>query len=185
MKVLGGKVITLDNGYIPTAGEEKLIAALADPNNFGKSVTAKCKAAGISRTVFYDSVKKPGFMELYNSMMMDMVRASVGDILAASIKYAASEKGAYQDRKMLLEMAGIYTPKQVQELQGAGGEPLQVTFAIARPDRGAVAEISAGQVPAAEIGPAREDYGDYIDVGPEAESAPGRDFGTDPEKTTD
>lgn len=128
----------LDNKYIPTAAEEKLLLVLANPEHFGKSVVAKCKEAGVVTNVYYDAFKKPGFMDLFNKMMLDIVRGSVGDILHAAIKFGASEKANNADRKMLLEMAGTYAPKMINELQGADGGPLQVDFGISRPKRKAI-----------------------------------------------
>lgn len=122
--------MALDNKYIPTAGEQKLLEALANPENYGKSVTALCKAAGVTRTVYYDAMKKPGFVRYYNQVMLDLLKSKVGDVLRATLKYAIECPQNHQDRKMVCEMTGLYTPKQQQEISGPGGEPFTVNIRV-------------------------------------------------------
>lgn len=126
---------SLDNKYIPTASEEKLLEVLANPEHFGKNVTERCRIAGLSRTVYYDAMQKQGFIDYYNKLMLDLVRGSVGDIIAATIKFGTKEKANSADRKMLLEMAGTYAPKLISELTGKDGGSLEVSFGISRPKR--------------------------------------------------
>ena len=48
---------------------------------------------------------------------MDLVTAKAGSVLNAAYKYAMKEKG-FQDRKMILTIAGIYVDKTQTELSG-------------------------------------------------------------------
>jgi hypothetical protein len=117
---------TIADKYIPTAAEQKLIEVLCDPKNYGKSVTEICKVADISRDVYYTAIKKPGFVDYYNSIMLQIMKGKVGDVLKAVAKYAIEEPRCHQDRKMLLEMAGIYTEKKIQEITGKDGGSVRI-----------------------------------------------------------
>lgn len=134
--------MALDNAYIPTAAEEKLLEVIANPDHFGKNVTERCKLAGVTRTTFYDAMQKRGFVDYYNGLMLNLIRSSVGDIITATIKFGTKSKANSADRRILLEMAGIYAPRVVNEITGEGGGPLRIEFGVTRPER---PELEAGQ----------------------------------------
>lgn len=96
------------NKYIPTPAEQKLLEVLCNPNSLGKSVTAICEEAGVERGVYYDAIKKQGFFDYRNKLIMDIIKANVGDILQATIKYGRENPKNSKDREMILKMAGIY-----------------------------------------------------------------------------
>lgn len=102
---------TNGNTYLPTPAEQKLIEVLCNPNSLGKTVKAICEEAGVERGVYYDAIKKEGFYELRNKFIMEIIKASVGDIVQATIKYGKENAKNSADRKMLLTMAGLYTDK--------------------------------------------------------------------------
>lgn len=109
---------TKKNKYSPTAGEVKLLEVLLDPNSLGMSVVNICKKAKISRTVYYDALKKDGFTELIENASMELLKGKVSHLFNATYNSAISEKG-YQDRKLLFTMLGIYADKQ--EVEHSGG----------------------------------------------------------------
>ena len=125
---------TNNDEYKPTYAEEKLIEVLSNPEHLGKTITEKCKIADISRDMFYRVMKKPGFIKYYNNLMIEVIKGKVGDIINATAKFAQLPKN-HQDRKLLLEMANIYTPKEKMEISGENGEALNVTFNISRPPK--------------------------------------------------
>lgn len=97
--------------YIPTPAEQKLLEVLCNPDSLGKTVTDICSEANVSRDVYYDAIKKEGFYELRNKFLMDIIKAGVGDIIQATIKYGKENAKNAQDRKMILTMAGMYSDK--------------------------------------------------------------------------
>jgi hypothetical protein len=119
---------TNGNVYLPTPAEQKLLEVLCNPNSLGKTVTAICIEAGVERKVYYDAIKKEGFYELRNKFLMDIIKAGVGDILQATIKYGKESSKNSQDRKMILTMAGIYTDKIESNVNET------VTIKVKKPD---------------------------------------------------
>lgn len=100
--------ITEPNKYKPTPAEEKLLEVLLSPDNLGLSITEKCQLAEISRTTYYEIMKRPEFTSLLTRTSVDLVKDKIADVLSASIKAATTGgNGGFQDRKMLLEMFGV------------------------------------------------------------------------------
>ena len=132
--------MTKGNDYIPTTGERKLLETLANPEYYGSSITDICQVAGVSRQTYYEAMKKPGFLDKYSQYMLEIVKASVADVIKATVRFGTGEKANFQDRKMLLEIGGIYTQRLVSELQGVDGGPLHISFGVSRPKR---AEVEA------------------------------------------
>lgn len=104
--------ITKPNDYKPTNAEIKILEVLSDPANLRKSITEKCEIAGISRTAWYESFKKPEFVSLIPNTAIDLIRARAVELVNASFNAALS--GSFNDRKMLLESAKIVQPPQQQ-----------------------------------------------------------------------
>lgn len=113
--------------YKPTTNERKLIEALCNPENRKLNVTELCKVVGISREAYYRMFRKPQFVEYYKRVQFEAVKQNAAKVLAASIEYAINDPKCHQDRKMILEMAGLYTEKVKQEITGEGGGPIGVT----------------------------------------------------------
>lgn len=111
------KTMTKNDKYKPTVAEKKLLEVLINPENIGKTVTEICNLAGISRNKYYQALEKEEFSNLVNETTMDLVTAKAGSVLNAAYKYAMKEKG-FQDRKMILTIAGIYVDKTQTELSG-------------------------------------------------------------------
>lgn len=70
--------------------------------------------------------KDPTIEQRIADLRVYLVDRHVSDLLFASIDCALhqAEKG-HQDRKMLLEIAGVYKPKVSQEITGADGGPVR------------------------------------------------------------
>ena len=107
--------MTKGNIYKPTTAEKKLLEVLINPE--GKTVTDICNLANVSRRKYYEAMGKEEFSNLVNETTMDLVTAKAGSVLNAAYKYAMKEKG-FQDRKMILTIAGIYVDKTQTELSG-------------------------------------------------------------------
>ena len=98
--------------YTPTAAETRLLEVMINPEFVGKSVVDKCKAAECTTPVYYTALKKPGFMALVRESAVDLVKDKLIDVIAATVKYAVTSQQNYQDRRILLEMSGMYREKQ-------------------------------------------------------------------------
>lgn len=109
--------------YKPTKAEERLLEVLANPEYKQKNVSEICGIAEIDRKTYYTAFKKPGFVDYYHQLSIELVKQSVMPVLNAVRKEA--QGGSFQHAKLLLEMAGLYTEKKQQEITGANGGPLQ------------------------------------------------------------
>lgn len=77
-------------------------------------------------TIRHWRLKDSRIEERIKTLRVALVDEHVSDLIAASIDCALNdaEKG-HQDRKMLLEIAGIYKPRQISQVEG-GDKPLIV-----------------------------------------------------------
>ena len=116
---------TEDNKFIPTPAQKKLLEVLLNPEYYDKSVTDICGMAKVDRTVYYDAIKKPEFVDFYNKALVEIMKGKVDDVLKATYKFATTNSKCYQDRKVLLEMAKVYEEKTKQEISGPGGGPIE------------------------------------------------------------
>ena len=98
--------------YRPTGNELKLIEALSNPENRELNVSEVCELIGISRQAYYKMFKKPEFVKYYNDFQVELIKSNIGDVIKATIYFATQSAANHQDRKMLLEMGGLYTEKK-------------------------------------------------------------------------
>lgn len=112
-----------DQPRMLTAVERKILVVLQNPKYFVATNEEKIKAAACSRGSFYTTIKDPWFeKQLYNAWK-DYTKDLIGPILAAAVALALEPtRDGFQDRKMLLEMSGIYAP--VQKHANADGSNL-------------------------------------------------------------
>lgn len=99
------------NTYKATVNELKLIEALSNPENRDLNISQVCELIGISRQAYYKMFKKPDFVKYYNEFQLELVKSRIGDVIKATILFAITEPKCHGDRKMLLEMGKVYTPK--------------------------------------------------------------------------
>ncbi len=111
------KTGTKPNEYRPTKAEKKLLETLVNPDNIGLNVEDLCAVAKISKNTYYVAMKKPEFVKLVNETTLELVKGKVSDVLNASYLYALTEKG-FQDRKILLQMAGLLVEKSETTVKG-------------------------------------------------------------------
>lgn len=118
--------------YIPSKAEQKLLEALANPENRDKSVTEVCKIADISRDTYYRCFNNKRFKEAYKEMSLEIVRQAVAPVVNSCI--AEAIKGSFYHSKLILEMAGLYTNKQ--QLEHSGETGVRIINDIPRRSRG-------------------------------------------------
>lgn len=103
---------TDNNVYLPTPAQVKLIEVLVNPEHFKKNITEKCRIAGVDRSVYYDAIKKPEFKKFLKEATIDILGSEVADVITAVKKYAISDPKCHADRKMWLELTGLYKNEQ-------------------------------------------------------------------------
>jgi len=121
---------TSKDKYVPSPAEQKLLLVLLNPDFYGQTVTSICREAGVVRDVYYKAFKKPGFLAIYYGLLREMVHGLVGNVIKAAYKFAVNNNKNNADRRMLLEMAGVYVPRQIKQHAGPDGGPIQ--FATGR-----------------------------------------------------
>lgn len=104
--------MVMDEEYKATAAEKKLLEALSEPENYTLSITELCGKAGIGRNTYYTLLKKPEFVAKKNEIEKKVFDSLVPEVKRAAVKFAINNSKNFQDRKMILEMAGEYVPKQ-------------------------------------------------------------------------
>lgn len=106
------ETVTQVDTYKPTGNELKLIEALSNPENRELNVSQVCELVGISRQAYYKMFRKPEFVKYYNDFQLELVKSNIGDVLKAAIYFAINDPKCHGDRKLILEMGKVYTPKQ-------------------------------------------------------------------------
>ncbi len=115
--------MTEPNKYKPTAAELRLLKVLENPEFATSTVTDVCKAAGVSRNAYYDSMKKPEFVDFIQQTALDMVKKDLYPLWQSAISHAKA--GNYQYWKAIMDATGQYNEKQKHEISGPGGGPIQ------------------------------------------------------------
>lgn len=101
---------TKRSNYEPTTAEQRLLETLLNPESIGKPVTVICGMADIDRSTYYRAMEKDEFVELTKGLAVKAVMGKVSHVVNATYENALTDRG-YQDRKMILTMAGIYSDK--------------------------------------------------------------------------
>ena len=85
-----------------------ILRGLLDPNIQNLPTdTEKCRAMNVSRSRFYNALKDPTFLKIYNEESMAIVRSETIPLLRSSIKFAKEKASNYRDRAMLFSMLGL------------------------------------------------------------------------------
>lgn len=112
--------MTKSNTYRLTTAGKKLFEVLINPEYIGLNVDELCSIADVSRNTYYRLMKEQGFADLVSETSRQMVMNKMGNVINASYNAAMEERG-FQDRKLLLEMAGWHVDKQQTQLSGGLG----------------------------------------------------------------
>ncbi len=86
--------------------------------------TKLAEVAGVDRRTVLRAFQNETFVDAYNKVCLALVRERVGEVLEASIREA--KRQSFQDRQMLLQMAGLFKPTSRSEVTGKDGRPVQV-----------------------------------------------------------
>jgi len=108
----------------PTKAQERLLEIVLDPSNRMKSVKEICDLADVSRQTYYDAYRDENFVE-YALLEAKKVAARYAvQVMGAFVNEA--KRGSYQHGLVILDMAGMYAPKQRTELTGKDGGPISL-----------------------------------------------------------
>jgi AcrR family transcriptional regulator len=111
--------------FTPTDEQMKMAQLLADPSE-SRTISEKCKKAGVSRTTFYRWMKDKKFVEYLNSLIDEYTDAELSRVWAALTRKAV--EGDIQAIKLFFEMKGKY--KEKKEIEHSGN----IQFVSATPD---------------------------------------------------
>ncbi len=100
--------------------EARIIESLADPAQRPLTVGARCAAMGIHRCTWYRHMEDPLFRARAAAAWRECCRDALGPVMQALLTSAQIEgREGHQDRKLLLELLGEYTPGQSVEVRAA------------------------------------------------------------------
>ncbi len=103
----------------------KLLQALDQHGRF-RSQEEWAKAAGLHPGTVSRALQREDFLSLYRNALLRRATTRLPAVLDAAIDVASRpEHTSHADRRMLLEMTGLYTPKSKQEVSGS----MQLDFA--------------------------------------------------------
>lgn len=105
--------------FIPADGlspQQSAVLNILENFSDGRSITAKLKDAGVSRTQFNGWLKDPLFYKLYDDRVESHLRTA--HLPALSTIMAAAENGDVKAAERILEINGRYNPQNA-ELQNA------------------------------------------------------------------
>lgn len=132
--------------YAPGKNGVRLMLAMMAPESYKLTVAELAAKAGIGERTYYRLMADPQYRVWLDEQRRQALARHVDNIMNAAVTTAARDgRDGHQDRKMLLEMAGLYVPKQAHEVGGAGGQPLTILI---------------GGAPPATAGPVQSEGGD-------------------------
>lgn len=106
-----------------TPKQQILLEALMDPANRLKSISELCGLLKMDRKTYYQAWENPEFVRRHRAATKGLAERHAAQVLNSFVREAT--RGSYQHGKVILEMAGVYQPKEVHELTGKGGGPIQ------------------------------------------------------------
>jgi hypothetical protein len=94
------------------ASEAKMLAVLGDSRFVTKTISEKARAAGVSRATWYRRKKDPLFSARAGAACRKALNGHLGPVLAALSESAATPAHKnFLDRKLFLELVGMYPPE--------------------------------------------------------------------------
>lgn len=94
----------------------RLLIVLADPDAWGKTNLQRMELASVSKAHFYRLMKDADFLRRARDAMLLGLRGGISGPLEALYKTASKVgREGHQDRKLLLEMTGMYSPAKRNE----------------------------------------------------------------------
>jgi hypothetical protein len=88
------------------------LEVMINPEHRGKSNAEKAALAGCSLSTWENTSRRPDIITVQAEIAREMLKADIAPLLKATMDYAINNSSAHQDRRMLLEMMGIYKPQK-------------------------------------------------------------------------
>lgn len=104
-----------------------------------KTITELADQLGLrnTATIRHWRAKDPQIETRFKARLTRRLLEYAPDVMMALTAVASDpDPKAHQDRKLFLEMTGLYKPRQATELTGADGEPLGPQVVVYMPDNG-------------------------------------------------
>jgi len=91
--------------------EVRIIESLADPKQRPLTIEQRCERLGISRSTWYRHMEDPLFRARATAAWRECCRDRLGEVMESLLNSAIIVgREGHQDRKLLLELLGEYTP---------------------------------------------------------------------------
>ena len=97
--------------FIPSQMQASLLKALVEAPPEARRVEDILEMAHVSRDSYYRCMKDPDFRKAYFSVLMDSLSAKAGKVIDAVFEYGTNNSKCHADRKLMLEMLGLYEKK--------------------------------------------------------------------------
>lgn len=117
-----------------TRVERKVLEAITAPALANATNEERFAHAGVSKTRFYGIMQDPWFRKKHREFIHNHVQGRIAELVNASANTATTPgRDGFQDRRMLLEMTGHYTPRQ-QIDHTTAGQPIVGVVGVAMDD---------------------------------------------------
>lgn len=125
--------------FHPTQKQEALLEVLLDPKTRLLSITKICELADCSREFYYTTMRNTAFVDYYKQLAEHFLKSKMGALIQYGLQEAFAgtpQSPAYW--KVLMEMAGAWSPKGKGELLLSGDDPngSEITIRFVDPDYG-------------------------------------------------
>lgn len=111
--------------------ERRVLAVISDPMQAEATVEQKAKQCGMTERRFYQIMRDPRFVRYWRGQVANVVQSRALRYIEAADQLAAKPtRDGFNDRRMLLEMAGHYVPRQQTDIT-SGGQPLVGVVGVA------------------------------------------------------
>ncbi len=98
--------------------QAQIIAVCCDPANLKLTNREIIERVGCSITQYYRWLKDPDFQARRRQAMLDALRSSIQQVIGVALNTALEPgKEGHADRKMLLEMSGLYQPATKSQIE--------------------------------------------------------------------
>lgn len=101
-----------EDKYGLTPIQKRMIVALNNPDLADLNITEFCLKANVNRKTYYRLLKDPQFVEIKNKIAIECLKGKIDKVINAAYKFGTTNSKCSNDRKVLLNMAGLYSDKQ-------------------------------------------------------------------------
>lgn len=100
-----------DRVFMPTPAQASLLKALVEAPPDVRKVEDILEMANICKVTYYKFMNDPDFKRAYFSVLMNSLTTKASKVIDAVFEYGTNNKACHADRKLMLEMLGMYEKK--------------------------------------------------------------------------